>query len=175
MKRVLKKGKLWFFCLIMIIFISIIWLFFSYHKQINVVKHIPDYSSVKVVGDYLDNADLIKAPYILEGTVTDISPSFEYESVSFVKITFHMTDILYSQSELKDSITILREQDMFTPLEINHQYILYLYDYKGPVASQVKMICGGNLGAYEIVKGEAHDTSQTLEEYKQNIKEALKQ
>ena len=69
MKRVLKKGKLWFFCLIMIIFISIIWLFFSYHKQINVVKHIPDYSSVKVVGDYLDNADLIKAPYILEGTV----------------------------------------------------------------------------------------------------------
>ena len=139
------------------------------------VKHIPDYSSVKVVGDYLDNADLIKAPYILEGTVTDISPSFEYEGVSFVKITFHMTDILYSQSELKDSITILREQDMFTPLQINHQYILYLYDYKGPVASQVKMICGGNLGAYEIVKGEAHDTSQTLEEYKQNIKEALKQ
>ena len=174
MKTVLKKWKVLIVCLTAIIFVFIIFIFYSHNKQVTVVKHIPDNSTAKIVGDYLDEDDLIKAPYILEGTVTDISPSFEYGGIPFVKITFHINDILYSQSELKDSITILREQEMFTPLEKNRQYILYLYDYEGPIASQVKMICGGNLGAYEIVKEEVTNASQSIEEYKQEVKKALK-
>ena len=174
MKLVLKKWKILIVCFVAIVFAFMTFIFYSYNNQVTIVKHIPDNSTAKIVGDYLDEDDLIKAPYILEGTVTNISPSFEYGGIPFVKITFHITDILHSQSELKDNITILREQEMFTPLEKNHQYILYLYDYEGPIASQVKMICGGNLGAYEIVKEEVTNASQSIEEYKQEVKKALK-
>lgn len=174
MRTLIKNWKVVSVCLIAIVFAFIMFIFCLHRDQVTVVKHIPDYSTAKIVGDYLEEDDLIKAPYILEGTVTDITSSFEYNGISFVKITFHINDVLYSQSELNDSVTILREQEMFTPLEKNHQYILYLYDYEGPIASHVKMICGGNLGAYEIVQGEETNVNQEVDKYKQDIKKALK-
>ena len=85
MKTVLKKWKVLIVCLTAIIFVFIIFIFYSHNKQVTVVKHIPDNSTAKIVGDYLDEDDLIKAPYILEGTVTDISPSFEYGGIHLLK------------------------------------------------------------------------------------------
>ena len=173
MKLLLKKWKWILVCLSAIICAFVTFEFVSQNNQTRIVKHIPDDSTIKIVGDYLKISDLMKAPYILEGTVTHITQPFDYGGIPFVKITFQISDTLYAQSKLDQTVTLLREQEMFTPLKKDHQYILYLYDYEGPIASNVKMICGGNLGAYEIVQGEAHSSLKTVEDYKRDIKNAL--
>lgn len=44
MKTVLKKWKVLIVCLTAIIFVFIIFIFYSHNKQVTVVKHIPDNS-----------------------------------------------------------------------------------------------------------------------------------
>lgn len=64
---------------------------------------------------------------------------------------------------------------MFVLPKQDGKYILYLYDYEGPIATNVKMICGDNLGMKEIVKQDKNQNGGIeINEYKQKVKNAIK-
>lgn len=165
---------------IIIVIITMILLMFIYlflrnskHPEVKVVA-IQNNTIMQSMGDYLSELDLLsKAPYILQGKVKCISESFDYEDISFVKINFEIIENIYSINSLDKEVTIIRENEMFTPLEEGHDYILYLYDYERPVASNVKMVCGGNIGAYELISDDGPNHSVSLTSYKNRIKEEV--
>lgn len=102
MKVNLKSSKSILICLSAVVFVFIIFILYLNNQKVTVVKHVTDNSDVKIVGEYLVEDDLMKTPYILEGTVEDISDSFEYEGIDYVKINFRIDNVLYSKSDLGD-------------------------------------------------------------------------
>ena len=51
MKLVLKKWKILIVCFVAIVFAFMTFIFYSYNNQVTIVKHIPDNSTEKIVGD----------------------------------------------------------------------------------------------------------------------------
>lgn len=164
-----KKVFIVSLCAVVLAFV----VYFVYQKSVTkeYVNTIPNVSSAKLTGDYTTEQDLLtKSGYILEGTVTNISEPFVYSRVPFVKITFQVEETLFAERSIGETVTILRESEMFTPLEKDQKYILYLYDYEGPVAENVKMVCGGNVGAMQISKKSGKQQGETLKAYKERVK-----
>lgn len=144
------------------------------------VSNIKSYTgNIKFVGGYESEGDLlVKASYILEGKITKKEVPFKYHSVMFEIIHFQVSDVLYSENKIDNEVLILRESEMFAPLEENEEYILYLYDYVGPIASNVKMVCGGNVGAL-IITNESKDKTgsklRSLKKYKEHVKNYVRE
>lgn len=167
----MNKKKIGIISLVAVILAVFVFVIFQQKTEEQYVIAIPNTTSAKLLDDYTSEDDLLaKSEYILEGTVTEISEPFVYSKVPFVKITFQVEDTLFAKNNIGDTVTILRESEMFTPLEINHKYILYLYDYEGPVAKDVKMVCGANIGAMEISTKSGEQKGESLKTYKERIR-----
>lgn len=172
--KMMSKKKV---AIVVIVMLLALFIYLFLNSQKSAEPHvvaIQNNTTIQTVGDYLSESDLLsKAPYILQGKVKSISESFDYEGISFVKINFEIRESIYSINSLDKEVTILRENEMFTPLEEGHDYILYLYDYEGSIASDVKMICGGNIGAYELISDDNSNHNVSLTSYKNRIKEEV--
>lgn len=175
----LKKNKL------ILVIIAVGLAFTTYFVLLNInntryVSSIENYTgNAKMLDDYMNEQDLLnKASYILEGKIVKKEEPYKYGSVMYEIIHFEVADVLYSEKEVGNEILILRESEMFTPLEENEDYILYLYDYIGPVASDVKMVCGANIGALKLTNDSSNrrnESGNTLSEYKEYVKNYVKE
>lgn len=138
-------------------------------QVVYVVQQFHD-SSFKLNGDFQNEDDLMKkSDYIIQGTVTHKSEPIDYNGISFEEITFEVSETLYASQDIGNTLTIIREKELFQSLETNHQYILFLSDYTDTVLGDTKMVNGGNLGVYEILPASQCDSIRTLDQFKNTI------
>ena len=133
---------------------------------------------VKLNDEYLSDEDCMeKADYIVIGKVTQVNDPYLQTPIKMNEIHLDIKDVLYQEKELSDTITIIRETDMFTPFEKNSRYLLYIKERTHEVTHEtVYEVCGGNVGMYKITKSRKHvNKKDTLQNYKDKVSQYIKE
>lgn len=159
------------------VILGMVFFFSSFLQPQEIIISLPHQTNAKITSEYMNEKDLMeKAPYIVEGEVTDISTPFDDGGIEYVKITFQVDEHIYVQDSLEDTVMILRENQMFTPLKKQHRYLLYLENVQNSSKKSLKAVCGGNFGAYEIIaQDHQHQNARLLKDYKKTIQSVKNQ
>lgn len=136
----MNKKKV-FILAILLCFVGAGFIYWDYNrKQENLVK--PS-------ADYLNDQDLLdKAQSIVEVSNVRKDHDIQYLGTDFVLYEVSVEDVVRGEDALIDqSIKILQTVSSRYPmLETDHNYLLFLDPYEGPIVDDAYVICGMSLG-----------------------------
>lgn len=127
-------------------------------------------TSTKLSDRYLTDQDLLdKSEFIVEAIVVGKSAVISYSGAEFITFNLHVKNQVEGASlenEINVLQTIVPNDPTFKLLERGNEYVLFLDEYIGPVASNAYVICGVNLGKIEVLNDTVILNSRQKESFK---------
>ena len=151
-----------------------------------------DSVSIKLANDYMNDQDLLeKAQLIVEVSNIKNIRKIKYLDVDFLLSDAIVNDVIQGENiSAGQTISILQTQlndSDYPQLQLSGQYVLFLDEYIGPIASDAYVICGMDLGLFKKESGMIQlskrqkqnftilsDDSISTQNFKSNLMEAVR-